>query len=171
MIAFIAIMFCYRLVSAVDYSVATIAIVVSVIIYVVTNEFCAAFITVSIAIIVVAPDGSPYAAIVANVITFTVLVAGVIRIFLTFSFLTTNVASRVLVLVDMIIALQLCTTFIALPITISIYAYVRHPTAALITAMVAIFVYMILAKLLHTVSGSVAILTSAVVGPVAAIVA
>jgi hypothetical protein len=56
-------------------------------------------------------------------------------------------------------------------VAVGIRAYVGHPAVTFITIVVTVPVSVIFAKLLHTVSGSVAILTSAVVGPVAAIVA
>jgi hypothetical protein len=85
--------------------------------------------------------------------------------------LAADVAGSVLVFIHVIKALQLVAAFIAMPIAIGIRAYVGHPAVTCITIVVAIPVCVIFAKLLHTVSGSVAILTSAVVGPVVAIVA
>ena len=133
LMSFIAIMLSCGLVSAVDDSVATIAIVVFVIVYVITYELMITFITATVVIIVATPDGNPYTAVNADVITVRVLVEDIIGIFLTLGFLTTDIAGCVSVLVDMIITHQLLTAFVATPIAVSIYAHIRHPATALIT--------------------------------------
>lgn len=96
--------------------------------------------------------------------------ASVIRIFFAFGFLATDVAGCVFVIVDMIIAFKFVFTFVALPISVGIYAYIRHPAAAFIAVVIAVFVYMILTKLLHTVSWAVAIIASSVIIHVIAII-
>jgi hypothetical protein len=105
------------------------------------------------------------------VVPLRVFVVGGVRICFAFCFLAADVAGSVLVFIHVIKALQLIAAFIAMPIAVGIRAYVGHPAATFITIVVTVPVCVIFAKLLHTVSGSVAILTSAVVGPVAAIVA
>ena len=173
LIASIADMHTYGFVSAVDDSVTSVAIVIFVLIHVITNEFSAAsgFVAVAVVVIVDAPDGNPYTAPVAYVVPLRVFVVGGVRICFAFCFLAADVAGSVLVFIHVIKALQLIAAFIAIPIAVGIRAYVGHPAATFITIVVTVPVCVIFAKLLHTVSGSVAILTSAVVGPVAAIVA
>ena len=171
LIAFIAIMIRCILVRAIDDSVATITIVIFVFVYVIANEFSVTFITLSVVIIVVAPSGTPYAAPITNVITVIILMVSVIRIFLALGFLATYVTDRVFIIVDMVIASKLFTTFVAIPVAIVICANIGHPASALITEVIAILIYMILAKLLHTVRRAITIITSSVIIPVAAIVA
>ena len=172
-VADVAVMIVYLIMGAVDDSVTSVAIVIFVLIHVITNEFSAAsgFVAVAVVVIVETPGGNPYTAPVAYVVPAGVLVVGGIGIFFTFSFLATDVAGSVLILIHMGVALQLITAFITMPITVGICAYVGHPAATFITIVVTVPVHVIFAKLLHTVSRSVAILASAVVGPVAAIVA
>jgi hypothetical protein len=160
-------------VSAVDDSVTSVAIVIFVLIHVITNEFSAAsgFVAVAVVVIVDAQDGNPYTAPVAYVVPRRVFVVGGVRICFAFCFLAADVAGSVLVFIHVIKALQLIAAFIAIVVAVGIRAYVGHPAATFITIVVTVPVCVIFAKLLHTVSGSVAILTSAVVGPVAAIVA
>ena len=173
LIASIADMHTYGFVRAVDDSVASVAIVIFVLIHVITNEFSAAFGFVAVAVVVIvdAQDGNPYTAPVAYVGQLRVFVVGSVRICFAFCFLAADVAGSILVFIHVIKALQLIAAFIAIPIAVGIRAYVRHPATTFITIVVTVPVCVIFAKLLHTVSGSVAILTSAVVGPVAAIVA
>ena len=161
----------YLIVRAVDDSVATIAIVVLVFVYVITNEFSVTFITVSVVIIVIAPDGDPYAAPITGVIAVTIIVVGIVKIFLAFGFLTANVASGVCVLIDVFPAHQLCAAFVAPEVAVGIYAHIRHPGAALITAVIAVGIDVLLAELLHTASRFAALFASSVVIPVKAIVA
>ena len=169
--AFITVMLGGVLVCAVDDSVTTVAVVVLVLVYVIANELAVAFIAVAVVIIIAAPDGNPYFAVVAGVITVRILVAGVVGILFALGFLAADVANCVFILVDVIIAIKLVFTFVARPIAVGICANIRHPAAALITIVIAILVYVILAKLLHTVSRVVAILASSVIIPVKAIVA
>ena len=173
LIASIADMHTYGFVSAVDDSPTSVAIVIFVLIHVITNEFSAAsgFVAVAVVVIIDAQDGNPYTAPVAYVVTLRVFVVGGVRICFAFCFLAADVAGSVLVFIHVIKALQLIATFIAIPIAVSIRAYVGHPAATFITTVVTVPVSVIFAKLLHTVSGSVAILASAVLGPVAAMVA
>ena len=173
LIASIADMHTYGFVSAVDDYGTPVAIVIFVLIHVITNEFSAAsgFVAVAVVVLVDAPEGNPYTAPVAYVVPLRVFVVGRVRICFAFCFLAADVAGSVLVFIHVIKALQLFFTFIATPIAVGIRAYVGHPAATFITIVVTVIVSVFFAKLLHTVSGSVAILTSAVVGPVAAIVA
>ena len=173
LVAFLAIMLGYAIVSTMDDSGAVIAIVVFVLVYMITNKFSAAFRFVAVAVVVIveATGGNPYTAPVAGVIAVRVLMVGGIGIFFTFRFLAADVASSVLILIHMGVALQLVTAFVAQPIAVGICAYVGHPAVTFITIVIAIPVHVILAGLLHTVSRSVAILASAVVGPVVAIIA
>jgi hypothetical protein len=152
---------------------ASVARVIFVLIHVIANEFSAAFGFVAVAVVVIvdAADGNPYIAPVAYVVTLRVFVVVGVRICFAFCFLAADVAGSVLVFIHVIKALQLIAAFIAIPIAVGIRAYVGHPAATFITIVVTVPVCVIFAKLLHTVSGSVAILTSAVFGPVAAIVA
>ena len=145
LIAFIAIMLGSVLVRTVNDSVTAVAIVVFVLVYVIANELVITFVTVSVAIIIAAPYGNPYSAVVANVIIVIVCVVGIIGIFLTFSFLATDVTSCVSILVDMLQAHQLIATLVAEPIAVGIYAQVRHPAAALVTVMIAVIINMIFA--------------------------
>ena len=101
LIAFITIMLGCVLVSAVDDSVATIAIVIFVIVYVIANKFFATFITVSVVIIIVAIGGKPYSAPIACMVIIVVLMPDVIEVLFTRSFLTASVAERISVIVDM----------------------------------------------------------------------
>ena len=164
-------MLIYRVVRTVDNSVASVAVVILVIIYVLTNELMTAFVAISVVIIIAAPNGDPYSAPVTYVIPIIVGVVGVIRIFTAFSFLPADVASCVFILVDVIKARQLITALIAVPVSVSIYTYVRHPEATFVTVMITVIIDMRLAQFLHTVSRSVALLTSSVIVPVEAIVA
>ena len=173
LVASFAIMLGRGLVFAIDNSKTTVAIVVFVLVYMITNKFSAAFRFVAVAVVVIveATGGNPYTAPVAGVIAVRVLMVGGIGIFFTFRFLAADVASSVLILIHMGVALQLVTAFVAQPIAVGICAYVGHPAVTFITIVIAIPVHVILAGLLHTVSRSVAILASAVVGPVVAIIA
>ena len=161
------------LMRAVDDSVATIAIVILVFVLVVANKFPVAcgLVTVSVVIIVVAPNGNPNATPVAGVIPFIVLVVVCPGIFSTLGFLAADVANRVSVLVDMVIASQLRTTFVANPIAVSIYAHVRHPCATLITEVILVLVNVLLSNLLHAVCRAITLITSSVIIPVRAVVA
>ena len=171
LVACVAVMVVYLIMSTVDDSIATIAVVVLVIVYVIAYEFFVTFIAVSVVIIVAAPYGNPYATPVTGVIVAIILMVSVIRIFFTLGFLATDVAKNVPVIVDMVVAFKLISTFVAIPITVGVDTNIGHPAAALITVMITVFIYVILAKLLHTVSRAVAILTSSVIIPVVAIVA
>ena len=169
----IAVMLVHLVVSAIDDSVATVAVVVLIFIYVITNKRSATsvFVTVAVVIIVDAPDGNPYAAPIAGVIAVTIIVVGIIKIFLAFGFLAANVASGVFVLIDVFPAHQLRATFVAPEVAVGIHAHIRHPCAALITEVIAVTIDVLLAELLHTVSRFAALFASSVVIPVEAIVA
>lgn len=169
-VTFIAIMLGCVLVNAIDDSVTTVATVVLVLVYMVTNEFSATsvFITVSVVIMIDAPGGNPHATEVTGVITTIILVGSVIRIFFTFGFLTTDVADRISILVDMIITSQLREAFIAYPVAVFIHACVRHPRTALITEMITVVIDVVFANLLHTPSRTITFVTSSVVVPVTA---
>ena len=171
LIASIADMHTYGFVSAVDDSVTSVAIVIFVIVYVIADEYSSTIVAVSVVIVVAAQDADPDAAVIAGVCRLVVFVVGSVRICFALCFLAADIAGSVLVFIHVIKALQLITAFIAIPIAVGIRAYVGHPAAAFITMVVTVPVCVIFAKLLHTVSGSVAILTSAVVGPVVTIVA
>ena len=173
LITFITVVLGYAFVSTVDDSVTTVAIVIFVLVYVVANEFSvtAVFVTVPVVIIVVAPGGNPYAATIAGVIAVIVHMIGVVWVFSALGFLMADVARCVLILVDMVVARKFSSAFIARPIAVGVYTNVRHPTATLVTEVVTVTVDMLLAKLLHTVSRVVALLTSSVIIPVEAIVA
>ena len=103
LIASIADMHTYGFVSAVDDSVTSVAIVVFVIVYVITNEFSAAsgFVAVAVVVIVDAPDGKPYSAPIACMDIIVVLMPDVIEVLFTRSFLTASVAERISVIIDM----------------------------------------------------------------------
>ena len=171
--ALIANMLGYVLMGAIDDSVATVTVVILVLVYVIANEFSAAsvFIAVAVTIIVTAPDGYPYSAIITGVVIVIICMIGVIGVFSALGFLTANVTRCVFILVNMIVARKLSSAVIAEPIAVSIYANVRHPTATLVTEVVTVLIDMLLSELLHTVSWAVAFLTSSVIIPVEAIVA
>ena len=173
LITSIADMHTYGIVSTVDDSLTSVAIVVFVLIHVITNEFSAAsgFVAVAVVVIVEAPGGNPYTTPVAYVVSPRVFVEGGVRICFAFGFHAAEITGSILVFIHVVKALQLFFTFIAMPIDVGIRAYVGHPAATFITIVVTVIVSVIFAKLLHTVSRSGALLTSAVIGPVAAIVA
>lgn len=156
--------------SAVDDSVATVAVVVLVSVNMEAKEFVTAFVAVAVIVIIAAIGGNQNAATVADMIPVMVLVVGAIGIFLTFCFLSTDVANCVFVLIHMIIASEFCFTFIAEPVTVGVCADIGHPRVTFITAVVAVFIYMILAKFLHTVSRVIAIVTSSVFIKIIAVV-
>ena len=100
-VTLIAIMLGCVLVSAVDDSVTSVAIVIFVIVYVIANKFFATFITVSIVIIIVAIGGKPYSAPIACMVIIVVLMPDVIEVLFTRSFLAASVAERISVIIDM----------------------------------------------------------------------
>ena len=102
LVTLIAIMLGGILVRAVDDSVATVAIIVFVLVYVITNELMITFITISIVIIVVAIGGKPYSAAIAGVINVRILMPAAIGVLFTRSFFTASVAERISVIIDMI---------------------------------------------------------------------
>ena len=101
-VACVAIMVVYLIVSAVDNSGASVAVVILVIIYVLTNELMTAFVTMSIVVVIVAPNGYPYSAPITYVIPIIVGMVGVIGIFLAFGFLAADIASCVFIIIDVI---------------------------------------------------------------------
>lgn len=133
LVALITIMLGYGLMGAIDYSVTTVAVVVLVLVYVLANKLSVTFVAVSVVIVINAVDRQPHAAPITDVISVRILMVGVIRIFFTPGLLTADVAGGVPVLVDMVVARKLGSAFVARPIAVSIYTYVRHPTATLVT--------------------------------------
>ena len=164
LVTFITIMSGRVLMRAVNDSVATIAIVVRVLVYVNANEFSAAlvFITESIPIIIVAPGGDPYAAKIAGVIAVIIAMVAIVWIFLAARFLAAEIANGVLILVSMIKAGQFISAFVALPILIGVYASIGHPITAFVAVMVAILVDMRSSVLLHAIGGMITLITSSI---------
>ena len=162
LVADCAIMVIYLVVSTVDDSVATIAVIVLVFVDVEAKKFVAAFIAEAVIVIITATGGNQNAAPVADMNRVIVLVVDAIGIFGAFGFLAANVADCVFVFVHMVVATELVSTVIAEPVAVLVCADIGHPSITFIAEVIAVFVYVILAKFLHTVSGIIAIVTSAV---------
>ena len=101
LVTLIAIMLGCVLMSTVNDSVTTVAIVIFVIVYVIANKFFATFIAVSVVIIIVAIGGKPYSAPIACMVIIVVLMPDVIEVLFTRSFLAASVAERISVIIDM----------------------------------------------------------------------
>ena len=159
--AILASMIVHVIVSAIHNSVAPIAITVLIIVVVIASVLYATFIAMTVIVIIVAIYRHPYVAIVADVIPVVVIVVCLVGIIFAQGLFSAKVTACVFILVDMIKADQLTRTLVTDPVSVLVYANIRHPFAALVTVVVSILICVSLIAL-HTVCGAVTAVTSSV---------